>query len=123
MMILSFSYDIEEISYDIDTTLVYKMNARDVASTTPNAARRLLLSAGSALLGHLGYQVEDRSHRKRALWHLRRNGVLERADVRTTRDRWFACTRSREGGWPALDGVEKVVVIATDERHAPSEIQ
>ena len=99
------------------------MKPYDVASATPNAARRLLLSAGSALLVQLGYQVEDRSRRKRALWHLRRNGLLERADVRTTRDRWFACTRSQDGGWPALDGVEKVVVIATDERHAPSEIQ
>jgi hypothetical protein len=71
----------------------------------------------------LGYQVEDRSKRRRALWHLRRNGVLERADVRTTRDRWFACTRSDGGGWPALDGVDKVLVIATDDRHRPREIQ
>jgi hypothetical protein len=99
------------------------MTTHDVASASPNAARRRLLSAGRALLVQLGYQVEDRSHRKRALWHLRRNGVLERADVRTTRDRWFACTRSQDGSWPALDGVEKVIVIATDARHAPSEIQ
>jgi len=97
--------------------------AYDLASATPNAARTFLLSAGSALLMQLGYQVEDRSKGRRARWHLRRNGVLERADVRTTRDRWFACTRSEDGRWPALEGVDKVVVIATDDRHRPSEIQ
>src|SRR5262245_26307061 len=96
---------------------------RDLASATPDAARRLLLTIGRTLLAQLGYQVEDRSSRRRALWHLRRNGVLERADVRTTRDRWFACTRSEDGGWPALDGVDKVLVLATDDRHRPREIQ
>ena len=99
------------------------MTAHELASATPDAGRRLLLSAGSALLVQLGYQVEDRSKGKRALWHLRRNGVLERADVRTTRDRWFACTRADDGSWPALAGVDKVVVIATDDRHRPCEIQ
>ena len=99
------------------------MTAHELASATPDAGRRLLLSAGSALLVQLGYQVEDRSKGKRALWHLRRNGVLERADVRTTRDRWFACTSSDDGSWPALAGVDKVVVIATDDRHRPREIQ
>ena len=99
------------------------MTARHIASATPEAARRLLLAAGQALLMQLGYQVEDRSRRRRALWHLRRNGVLERADVRTTRDRWFGCTRSDDGGWPALAGVDKVLVIATDDRHRPREIQ
>jgi hypothetical protein len=49
--------------------------------------------------------------------------MVERADVRTTRDRWFACSRSDDGRWPALDGVDKVVVIATDDRHRPREIQ
>jgi hypothetical protein len=97
--------------------------AYDLASATPNAARTFLLSAGSALLMQLGYHVEDRSKGRRARWHLRRNGVLERADVRTTRDRWFACTRSEDGRWPALEGIDKVLVIATDERHRPSEIQ
>ncbi len=99
------------------------MTAHELAFATPDAGRRLLLSAGSALLVQLGYQVEDRSKGRRTRWHLRRNGVLERADVRTTRDRWFACTRSDDGRWPALEGVEKVVVIATDDRHRPSEIQ
>jgi hypothetical protein len=99
------------------------MTAHELASVTPDAGRRLLLSAGSALLVQLGYQVEDRSKGRRARWHLRRNGVLERADVRTTRDRWFACTRSDDGRWPAIEGVEKVVVIAADDRHRPSEIQ
>jgi hypothetical protein len=95
----------------------------ELALSSPNAARAFLLSIGSALLVQLGYQVEDRSKGRRARWHLRRNGMLERADVRTTRDRWFACTRSVDGNWPALDDVEKVVVIATDDRHRPSEIQ
>jgi hypothetical protein len=99
------------------------MTAQELASATPNAARRFLLSAGSGLLMQLGYQVDDRSHGRRAIWHLRRNGVLERADVRSTRDRWFACTRSPDGRWPALDGVDKVVVIATDGRHLPREVQ
>jgi hypothetical protein len=99
------------------------VTAHELASATPNAARRFLLYAGSALLMQLGYQVEDRSQGRRAIWHLRRNGALERADVRTTRDRWFACTRSHDGRWPALDGVDKVVVIATDGRHLPHEIQ
>jgi hypothetical protein len=99
------------------------MTGQHIARVSPEAARRLLLATGRALLGQVGYQVEDRSKRRRALWHLRRNGVLERADVRTTRDRWFACTRSDDGGWPALDGVDKVVVIATDDRHHPREIQ
>src|SRR5882672_8894101 len=94
-----------------------------LASATPDAARRFLLAGGTTLLMQLGYQVEDRSKGKRALWHLRRNGMIERADVRTTRDRWFACTRSADGGWPALDGVDKVVVVATDGRHRPREIQ
>jgi hypothetical protein len=99
------------------------MISQELASATPNAARRLLLSAGGPLLVQLGYQVEDRSRGRRAVWHLRRNGVLERADVRTTRDRWFACNRTRDGRWPALEGVEKVVVVATDARHWPREIQ
>jgi hypothetical protein len=99
------------------------MMSHELASATPNAARAYLLSVGGTLLVQLGYQVEDRSHGRRALWHLRRNGVLERADVRTTRDRWFACTRSADGTWRALEGVDKVVVIATDVRHRPSEIQ
>ena len=43
------------------------MTTHDVASATPNAARRLLLSAGRALFVQLGYQIEDRSHRRRAL--------------------------------------------------------
>jgi hypothetical protein len=95
----------------------------DLASATPNAARAFLLSVGATLLVQLGYQVEDRSRGRRALWHLRRNGMLERADVRTTRDRWFACTRSVDGTWRALEGVDKVVVVATDARHRPGEIQ
>ena len=99
------------------------MMSHELASATPNAARAFLLSVGATLLVQLGYQVEDRSHVRRALWHLRRNGMLERADVRTTRDRWFACTRSADGNWPALEGVEKVVVIATDARHRPGEVQ
>src|SRR5262245_66464206 len=99
------------------------MLAHELASATSNAARRFLLSVGGALLMQLGYQVDDRSQGKRAIWHLRRNGALERADVRTTRDRWFACTRSPDGRWPALDGVDKVVVIATDGRHLPRDIQ
>jgi len=99
------------------------MTRHELAIATPNAARRFLLSAGSSLLVQLGYQVENRSRRKRAIWYLRRNGMLERADVRTTRDRWFACTRSGDGSWPALEGVDKVVVIAGDDRHRPREIQ
>lgn len=99
------------------------MTTHELASATSNAARRFLLSSGSALLVQLGYQVDDRSQGKRAVWHLRRNGALERADIRTTRDRWFACTRSHDGRWPALDSVDKVVVIATDGRHLPREIQ
>jgi hypothetical protein len=99
------------------------MTAHELASATPGGARRLLLAAGSALLMQLGYQVEDRSRGKQAVWHLRRNGVLERADVRTTRDRWFACTRSDDERWPALEGVDKVIVVAADDRHRPSEIQ
>lgn len=99
------------------------MTTHELASATSNAARRFLLSAGSALLLQLGYQIDDRSQGKRAVWHLRRNGALERADVRTTRDRWFACTRSPDGRWRALEGVDKVVVIATDGRHLPREIQ
>src|SRR5262245_29036559 len=99
------------------------MVALDLALATPEGARRRLLASGKSLLAQLGYQVEDRSHRRRAIWHLRRNGMLERADVRTTRDRWFACTRSDDGRWPALDIVDKVVVIATDDRHRPREIQ
>ncbi len=99
------------------------MTTHELASATSNAARRFLLSAGGALLVQLGYQIDDRSQGKRAVWHLRRNGALERADVRTTRDRWFACTRSHDGRWPALDGVDKVVVVATDGRHLPREIQ
>jgi hypothetical protein len=99
------------------------MLLHEFASATPEGARRLLLANGKSLLTQLGYQVEDRSKRRRAIWHLRRNGVLERADVRTTRDRWFACTRADDGRWPALEGVEKVVVVATDDRHRPHEIQ
>ena len=99
------------------------MMSHELASATPNAARAFLLSVGGTLLVQLGYQVEDRSHGRRARWHLRRNGVLERADVRTTRDRWFACTRSVDGTWRALEGVDKVVVIATDVRRRPREIQ
>jgi hypothetical protein len=99
------------------------MVSLDLALATPEGARQQLLASGKSLLAQLGYQVEDRSQRRRAIWHLRRNGVLERADVRTTRDRWFACTRSDDGRWPALEGVEKVVVIATDDRHRPREIQ
>src|SRR5215470_13410837 len=99
------------------------IKTQEMASLSSEAARRLLLAAGQALLVQLGYQVEDRSKRRRTRWHLRRNGVLERADVRTTRDRWFGYTRSDDGDWPALAGVDKVVVIATDDRHRPREIQ
>lgn len=99
------------------------MLSHELASATPEGARRLLLATGRSLLTQVGYQVEDHSKGRRAIWHLRRNGMLERADVRTTRDRWFACTRADDGRWPALDGVEKVVVIATDDRHQPRETQ
>ncbi|HUL05838.1 MAG TPA: hypothetical protein VLV76_05860 [Candidatus Acidoferrum sp.] len=99
------------------------MTAHELASASPERARRLLLALGGSLLVQLGYQPEDRSTGRRALWQLRRNGVLEWADVRTTRDRWFACTRGDDGGWPALAGVDKVLVIATDGRHRPREVQ
>jgi len=99
------------------------ISSYQLAVAAPNVARTFLLSVGSSLLVQLGYQIEDRSKRKRAIWYLRRNGMLERADVRTTRDRWFACTRTADGSWPAIDGVEKVVVIASDDRHRPREIQ
>ena len=99
------------------------MSANELASASPEKARRLLLTLGSSLLVQLGYHPEDRSKGRRALWQLRRNGVLEWADVRTTRDRWFACTRADDGGWPALAGVDKVLVIATDARHRPREVQ
>jgi hypothetical protein len=99
------------------------MISHELASASPERARRLLLALGSSLLVQLGYQPEDRSKGRRALWQLRRNGVLEWADVRTTRDRWFACTRADDGGWPALAGVDKVLVIATDARHRPREVQ
>lgn len=99
------------------------MIADELASASPERARRLLLALGSSLLVQLGYQPEDRSKGRRALWQLRRNGVLEWADVRTTRDRWFACTRADDGTWPALAGVDKVLVIATDGRHRPREVQ
>jgi hypothetical protein len=99
------------------------MVPHDLAAANAHGARTLFLTAGRALLAQLGYLVEDRSKGRRAIWHLRRNGVLERADVRTTRDRWFACTRSGDGRWPALDSVDKVVVVAADDRHRPREIQ
>src|SRR5262245_44532267 len=99
------------------------VTGNEIANATPNGARRLLLAAGHSLLTEQGYEIEDRSHGQRTEWVLRRNGVNQRADVRTTRDRWFASTRSDDGHWRALEASKLVVVMATDDRTDPREIQ
>lgn len=58
------------------------------------------------------------------VWNLKRDGAVQPASIRTTRDRWFAFPPLANGNrWKTLDEVDLVVVAAVDSKDSPKNIE
>ena len=83
--------------------------------------------SGAALRGisEEGYQVTRQPGRGlSSVWQLGKNGHVQRASIRTTRDRSIAFPPQKKGTrWKTLDDVDLVVVAAVDSKENPTNVE
>jgi len=86
---------------------------------------QFLVDAAKRGVEEQGYQLDRQPGRGLSnVWNLRRNGSVQTASIRTTRDRSFAFP-PLDGGtkWKTLDDVDLVVVAAVDSKAQPRNIE
>ena len=86
-------------------------------------ARKKMTNCAVAALKAGGYQVERIPERGRSSnWNYIHDETKGKLCIRTSNDRWFAFM-NENGGWKTLDDMDKVVVVAVNDRDNPTHFQ
>lgn len=92
-----------------------------------NSSQRwaLLVSAAKQGAQNAGYSLKRVPGRGLSnVWEITKNGKVEKASIRTTRDRWIAYQPLDKGKrWKTLDDVNWVIVAAVDNREEPENVE
>jgi hypothetical protein len=85
----------------------------------------ILVSAAKRALEAQGFTLTRVPGRGRSnVWQIERHGKIQRASIRTTKDRWFAFPPLKRGTkWKTLDDVDVVIVAAVDDREDPRNVE
>jgi hypothetical protein len=82
-------------------------------------AWHILVGAAKTGLTEAGYNIERLPGRGRSnVWKIEKNGNIQLASIRTTKDRWIAFPPLKDK-WKTLDDVDVVVIAAVDDKDDP----
>ncbi len=93
--------------------------SKEFKDLTKVEAWHMLVKAGRQAAEAEGYELDRQPGRGRSnIWKVKRDGKVQLACIRTTRDRWIAFP-PMNGGWKTLDKVDLVIVTAVDDVDDP----
>jgi hypothetical protein len=107
------------------TELQENQMANHMEGLNPSQRWALLVTAAKEAAQKAGYVLKRVPGRGLSnVWEIAKDGKVERASIRTTRDRWIAYQPLEKGTrWKTLDDVQWVIVAAVDKRDDPENVE